>query len=1164
MSKSDVSVKSLGVVRARGITRDDQIQLNGLGKVNVIFGRNGIGKSTVGMAIYKLLRPQDPILGKEAQITGVIQQDNEEIELDVSATQRSAFKNGEVAEYPSFESSGDLARYRLALEKLITEEDVEFAKVIADEMRGGIDLRGLSKRIGAKEKPGRSSKLENELRDLKRAEDDARETQKTVDLERAGLPAKVDEERELSSKLEMKQAAQARKTVQQKQADLDQWKRELETYPDLFQNLRGGEAEELENKLEQVAETRRELEKCKQQEVDAEEQLAGQRCNASVTRVELNQLKRTQEELANLDRELVQVQSKLSRQKGEIAASVALFSSLEDNDAITEQLKDVDWTQIDKVYQTYVSTKHRLTALEIQQEMLPATGSEADLKAEQQDLVMRHQILQDWFRAEDRQPNTRGISGWSWTLISAFLMVVWAGVLGFVIHPIWFSALVAPLILFTFYARRKGGAQQSGRTRQQIQQQEAQRFPELSEWTPGDVEQQMLELTKSLGRNAREQDTVALGKTYEHQAGQLRTEFEEAQELLSGVAGRFGLQLGGIDTEVGLMQLVTAVQKWQNGTIEAEGYRKEIESYDQTIAATGDLLKEALTPFGIDPEANGGMFRAEVERAENAFDERQEASQKLESARAVTTHARERLADSEKAVADLLERIGDLEASVEQLRNYEKRLPEYQNLHLRCSELGGIIRNQKVLVDANPEVKELNDEELDVLLLDLKTAQEDRDQLREEIATIRQKCKGLAKETTLADAIAAREAGEERLRAHRSDALDSLAGYSLIDFLINETESDSASLVFERAADNLQRITAGKLSLSVEYFEEGERFEVSDGAGKPRPLDQLSVGERVQVLLAVRLAFLSSGETASLPIVLDEALGTADDDRAHEIIESIVRLAKAGRQVFYFTAQTDEVEKWQAVLRNHEDIDGRFIDLDQLRGRSANQTPTESDRFVEQNIVPEPDNCTHAEYGQLLGIVMPGARDFSLSTLSTWALLDSVDDVYACWQNRIRTAAMLESRWKQGGALPVSREVASLAVLRAQALNVAVKQYWLGRPLPIEFSDLSAGGELNESWQQKLWNLAEQHEFDGRQLIAALEDGELKRWRKDNTELLESWLREKEKITDLKSSTPDEIEAAGLAVFLNAEAETADQSQWLLTRLYQVLGDYRKAEQEDG
>jgi len=66
--------------------------------------------------------------------------------------------------------------------------------------------------------------------------------------------------------------------------------------------------------------------------------------------------------------------------------------------------------------------------------------------------------------------------------------------------------------------------------------------------------------------------------------------------------------------------------------------------------------------------------------------------------------------------------------------------------------------------------------------------------------------------------------------------------------------------------------------------------------------------------LSVRLAFVETRETNyRLPITLDETLTNSDDKRARAAIKTMTTLA-ADRQVFYFTAQQDEVGKWREFV----------------------------------------------------------------------------------------------------------------------------------------------------------------------------------------------------------------------------------------------------------
>ena len=55
MSKLNLLFKSLTVSKARGIRRKGGFCCDGLAQINIIYGCNGIGKSTAGLALMTLL-----------------------------------------------------------------------------------------------------------------------------------------------------------------------------------------------------------------------------------------------------------------------------------------------------------------------------------------------------------------------------------------------------------------------------------------------------------------------------------------------------------------------------------------------------------------------------------------------------------------------------------------------------------------------------------------------------------------------------------------------------------------------------------------------------------------------------------------------------------------------------------------------------------------------------------------------------------------------------------------------------------------------------------------------------------------------------------------------------------------------------------------------------
>lgn len=169
------------------------------------------------------------------------------------------------------------------------------------------------------------------------------------------------------------------------------------------------------------------------------------------------------------------------------------------------------------------------------------------------------------------------------------------------------------------------------------------------------------------------------------------------------------------------------------------------------------------------------------------------------------------------------------------------------------------------------------------------------------------------------------EAEQAQKRAFRSFARGALGAY-LVQEVAGRFEREAAPQLFARASALLSRFTTGAYELRfppmLSATSSGKRSQEAKGpilwayekrTGELRTLEACSAGTRVQILLALRLAFLLEEEPQadSLPILLDEALAQSDELRSRAIAEAMLSLAQEGRQLFFFTSKRTEVELWQ-------------------------------------------------------------------------------------------------------------------------------------------------------------------------------------------------------------------------------------------------------------
>jgi len=161
------------------------------------------------------------------------------------------------------------------------------------------------------------------------------------------------------------------------------------------------------------------------------------------------------------------------------------------------------------------------------------------------------------------------------------------------------------------------------------------------------------------------------------------------------------------------------------------------------------------------------------------------------------------------------------------------------------------------------------------------------------------------------------------------------AGSVLLDQVEAEYEVENRPAVFSLASKWLGMFTQGRYELRLGGATESESpvFRAFDTiTGRGLAVDELSRGTRIQLLLAVRLAFASTAERGTqLPFVLDEVLSSSDPVRFRAITECVLAMVEKGRQVFYFTCQPSDAVAWQEIAEKIGITDARRIDLTDVR-----------------------------------------------------------------------------------------------------------------------------------------------------------------------------------------------------------------------------------------
>ena len=413
------------------------------------------------------------------------------------------------------------------------------------------------------------------------------------------------------------------------------------------------------------------------------------------------------------------------------------------------------------------------------------------------------------------------------------------------------------------------------------------------------------------------------------------------------------------------------------------------------------------------------------------------------------------------------------------------------------------------------------------------------------IAEIETRIAGQRKRSDLEMALHRREESLEKLHEDFTRNLHSMTGDLIISQLHQEISLNNDNPVFKKANGILSAITRGRYSLTISDGRQPTFCALDNLNNHTLTLKEISTGTRVQLLLAIRLAYIESQENAiRLPIIADELLANSDDQRSEAIIQALIEISRT-RQVFYLTAQADEVAKWKHYLSGSSDIEYDIVYLgDSLPEMHANiieMTPVE---LIRPAIVPQ--GQTHREYGQTIGVPPYNIGTQEPGELHLWYLIDNVDVLYNCLGRGIERWGQLNSYLQNGGRIEglTAADVFTIRQL-VQLLQRVGELYNYGHPRPVDRDVLIRSGAITDAYLDKTAELLAIGNYKPDTLLAALDAGVVKGFRVNKKEELRQYLLDNGYISANRPYDEEEIRLKLAAFVSNLEIDSAAAQQFL-------------------
>ena len=568
--------------------------------------------------------------------------------------------------------------------------------------------------------------------------------------------------------------------------------------------------------------------------------------------------------------------------------------------------------------------------------------------------------------------------------------------------------------------------------------------------------------------------------------------------------------------------------EWDKARSRHAQQRERLDLLERDIADTTNRVRAFVDPWRVPdaPALEDAAGRPDPVLLHGAFDDLRE---RIDAA----GNARSGILAAEIAIQSLEQRLAEVHDAVERLfarADVEARdraalaarieqIPRWKEantaLHTAKTEEALV----RVRLAEQPDLVALADEgertrlQAELEAADVEAAEHAR--LIREHTTIRTRLNDAGKERRLEQTAAVEGAARQALEDKRDEALLAVATTTLLDDVERAFETEHEPVVLRRARDLFAAVTARAFELRLRgdgaFIARDVRQETT------RELAELSSGTRMQLLLAVRLAWIETQEQGgeTLPLFLDEALTTSDEERFAVMAQSMERLvgpgdegaagAARGRQIFYLSARRHEPALWQQATGTRPAV----IDLAAVRFPPGALAPEEY-RVDTPLPIPAPNGASAESYASLLGVLprpdfhqpAGGIHLFHLLR-DDLALLHTLMDTW-----RIRSLGQLEILLASDAAQPAlaADDLRRRLRQRCRVVRTWVELWRRGRGRPVDRGVLEQSTAVSATYIDRAADLAARVGGDGEALVRALRAGELGRFRTRKIDELERWL----------------------------------------------------------
>ena len=930
MSRAKFFLEQIEIVRMPGFPTGRGFTVSGLCPgVNIIFGPNASGKTTLARAILILLHsPEradgDPILKAQVRWGQTVwnlqyQRENKQARCIWQLQDQQISASAPPISIPPI-----LQRhYCFGLPDLLAAEEkaADLAEHILRELRGGYDLQQAYQDLNFQDAPSQLRKLPEDFRNaqqkVKRLQQEQEESfQRLADLE--NLHRQHQEAIQAAHKVQMLQKALE---LHKAQAQYRQAQAKLEGFPSPLAQMTGQETARLEEIRKRLEDTRQQYEHLQRELQRVEGQLADLALPAQGIHQDRLAAWRSQvDELHRIYQQIGSLQEKLSIASGQVEEARKALGTW------SEECRSLNPTKIDlpKLQElgewgrSFNQVWAKLQAAQqLQQWWEEAFGSMAmgagptpmEPLRQQADLLRRAaERLPFWLAAEEqfrlRQQNRSRRQ--KLLLMLAAAAAVGAVCLGLMVHVSWWLVLgvAVGLVLWAFWPDSQPDPRLPHQ--QALESLQIDFLPWPPRWDVLAVQQclyqiddQMRRIYQQIALSQVQQQAAIRWKELQNQITQLHTQHQQIEQKKWQFAQQCGFSPKTAEQDpTWLAVFAAAVRRLHEAEENQAAAQYALDALLQKAAELARQLTTALQEYGFEESLDPHRLEAQVALLEQRQRAHTELSNQLAQFRRDYNRLQADIASLQNEQQALLAKFGLQEGEESQLYIWSDMLGQYRKALQERDEAKGALQAAEEAWSAVaqnyseqtgiqppplPQTEAEIQQELDAcrsLAAQLPVLAR---QIGEWEKEIDQAKKQHELETALADLDHCRAALQEQF--HKDS--QAVVGHVLVEWLRRQEQVDAHHPVLRQANQWLQRFTGGRYRLELHDKEISAKkpsgrkqenipayFSVWDTVQeKLLSLDAMSSGTRVQMLLAARMAFLQQQETSLIPL---QASATSD------------------------------------------------------------------------------------------------------------------------------------------------------------------------------------------------------------------------------------------------------------------------------------------------